>query len=56
MLGGVAELVVTAVALRDLVRRPAEQVRGPRSLWGVGLAVQPVGAPLYLLCGRRRTA
>jgi Phospholipase_D-nuclease N-terminal len=53
VVGGLAELVVTAVALRDLVRRPAAQVRGPKPLWGVGLFVQPVGSPLYLLVGRR---
>jgi hypothetical protein len=56
VLGGIAELVVTAVALRDLLRRPAAQVRGPKPLWAVGLFVQPVGSPLYLLCGRRRSA
>lgn len=56
VLGGLAELVVTAVALRDLVRRPAAQVRGPKRLWGIALFVQPVGSPAYLLWGRRRTA
>jgi hypothetical protein len=53
VVGGIAETVVTAFALRDLVRRPAAQVRGPKPLWGVGLFVQPVGSPLYLLVGRR---
>jgi len=48
------ELVVTAYALRDLVRRPAAQVRGPKLLWGLGLFVQPIGSPLYLCIGRRR--
>jgi Phospholipase_D-nuclease N-terminal len=48
-----AELVVTAVALRDLVRRPSAEVRGRKGLWGLGLFVQPVGSPLYLIVGRR---
>lgn len=56
VLGWLAELVVTAVALRDLVRRPAAKVRGPKPLWGIGLFVQPVGSPLYLLWGRRRVS
>ena len=50
---GVAEVVVTSVASRDLVRRPAALVRGPKLLWAPVLFVQPVGPPLYLLCGRR---
>ena len=51
--GGVAEVIVTGIALRDLVRRPAALVRGPKLLWGPLLFVQPVGSPLYLVAGRR---
>ena len=54
--GGVAEVIVTSVALRDLVRRPAALVRGPKPLWGAALVVQPVGSPLYLVAGRRTPA
>ena len=53
VLGGIAEVVVTSVAFRDLVRRPAALVRGPKPLWGAALFVQPIGSPLYLLAGRR---
>ena len=56
MVGGVAEVVVTSVALRDLVRRPAALVRGPKWLWAPALFVQPVGSPLYLVAGRRSAA
>jgi hypothetical protein len=56
VLGGIAEVAVTAVALRDLVRRPAALVRGPKWLWGPALFVQPVGSPLYLVAGRRTAA
>lgn len=44
-------------ALRDLRRRPAEQVRGPKSAWAAalvlvnGAGVGPLG---YYLLGRRR--
>jgi hypothetical protein len=54
--GAIAELVVTGAALRDLIRRPAREVRGPKMLWGLGLFVQPIGSPLYLLVGRHRSA
>ncbi len=53
VLGGIAEVVVTTVAFRDLVRRPAALVRGPKPLLGAALFVQPIGSPLYLLAGRR---
>ena len=56
VVGAVVELVVTSIALRDLTRRPASAVRGPKMLWRLGLLVQPVGSPLYLLFGRRRSA
>jgi hypothetical protein len=47
-------MALTATALVDLVRRPAEKVRGPKWLWGMLAAVQPVGPIAYLVCGRRR--
>lgn len=50
---GVAELVMTTVALRDLSRRPKSQVRGSKPLWALACAVQPVGPLAYLALGRR---
>ena len=52
--GALAEVVVTAIALRDLIRRPADEVRGKKLLWAMGCFVQPIGSPLYLVVGRRR--
>jgi hypothetical protein len=52
--GGVVEVVVTAWCVRDLVRRPAAGVRGPKRLWALGFVVQPFGPVAYLLGGRRR--
>ncbi|MEP7090816.1 MAG: PLDc N-terminal domain-containing protein [Nocardioidaceae bacterium] len=48
-----AEAVVTTVAARDLAKRPPEQVRGPKLVWGLLLSVQPVGPIAYLVAGRR---
>jgi hypothetical protein len=51
--GGVVELVITAIAARDLRRREASQVRGPKTLWVAAFAVQPFGPIGYLLFGRK---
>jgi hypothetical protein len=50
---GAAELVMTVAALRDLAKRPADQVRGPKAAWRLGAFVQPVGPIAYFACGRR---
>jgi hypothetical protein len=55
IIAGVVEAVLTAAALRDLARRTPEQVRGPKLLWRLACAVQPVGPVAYLLIGRRST-
>jgi hypothetical protein len=51
--GGAVELVITTVALVDLVRRPKRLVRGPKRRWLMGFAVQPFGPIAYLAFGRR---
>jgi hypothetical protein len=54
VVGAAVEAIVTAIALRDIIHRSRDDVRGPKLLWVLGCFVQPVGAPLYLLAGRRR--
>jgi len=54
VVGGAVELVMTTVALRDIIRRPAPEVRGPKLLWVLGFVVQPFGPLLYFGVGRRR--
>ena len=54
VVGGIAELIMTTIALRDLKRRPPGAVRGWKVLWMLACFVQPVGPILYLLVGRRR--
>jgi hypothetical protein len=51
--GGAVEVVVTALALRDLVRRPSSQVRGPKAGWVLWFVVQPFGPLAYFAFGRR---
>ena len=52
IVGGV-ELALTVTALVDLIRRPADQVRGDKRLWALGVLVQPVGPIAYLAWGAR---
>ena len=51
--GGAVEALVTAAALRDLVRRPAETVRGSKAGWVLAFVVQPFGPLAYFAAGRR---
>ena len=46
------ELALTACALMDLAKRPAEQVRCGKRFWALGVLVQPVGPIAYLAWGR----
>ena len=48
------EVALTTTAIVDLVRRPRARVRGPKTLWFLGFAVQPFGPLTYLALGRRR--
>lgn len=54
LVAGAAEAAVTAAAIVDLVRRPKASVRGPKALWLLGFAVQPVGPLAYFKKGRLR--
>jgi hypothetical protein len=50
--GGALESVVTAIALRDLARRPASEVRGPKVAWVLAFFVQPFGPMAYFALHR----
>ena len=54
--GGIAELIMTTIAVRDLARRPAAEIRGWKPLWALTFVVQPFGPMTYLLFGRRRAS
>jgi hypothetical protein len=51
---GAVEAALTAAALRDLSRRPAGRVRGPKAVWALAVFVQPVGPLAYFAAGRRQ--
>jgi hypothetical protein len=53
IVGGVVEVVVTAVAVADLTGRPSSQVRGSKAAWLLSFVVQPFGPLAYFAFGRR---
>lgn len=53
VVSGAVELVLTAIAGKDLATRDASQVRGPKAVWVPLLTVQPLGPIAYLIFGRR---
>lgn len=50
---GLVQISLTIAALRDLRRRPAEQVKGRKSLWVAASFVNFVGPLSYFAFGRR---
>jgi hypothetical protein len=50
----VVHVIVARFTLRDLRRRPASAVRGPKRLWRVWATTNTTGSLAYWLVGRRR--
>jgi hypothetical protein len=48
-----AQAVSSALAWRDLAGRSEDQVRGPKNLWRVIVAINPGNSIAYWLFGRR---
>ncbi len=51
--GGAVEAVLTVAALRDLAKRPSEDLRGTKTSWVLAFLVQPFGPIAYFVFGRR---
>ena len=56
VVGGIAEFIMTTIALRDLAWRPSSEVRGWKPVWVLLFFLQPFGPLLYFAGGRRRGA
>ncbi|MFF5794280.1 PLD nuclease N-terminal domain-containing protein [Paeniglutamicibacter sp. NPDC012692] len=50
---GLAQLALQFVALRDLIKRPAEQVNGSKGAWAAATFLNFIGPAAYLLFGRQ---
>lgn len=55
VVSGVVQVALLLAALRDLRRRPAEQIRGSKRLWSAAVFVNWLGPLAYFLYGRRRS-
>lgn len=49
-----AQLALAAAAYRDLSRRPAARVNGPKAAWALAISVNWVGPIAYFAQGRRQ--
>ena len=47
------EAAAAALAYRDLARRSQDQVRGPKALWRIFIAINPGNSLAYWIVGRR---
>jgi CBS domain-containing protein len=50
----VVQLVIGMLTLRDIKRRPAEQIRGPKWVWRFVGSANTAGSAAYWVLGRRR--
>ena len=50
----VVQLVIGLVTLRDISRRPADRVRGPKWLWRILGTANTSGSAAYWILGRKR--
>ena len=53
VLVSLAQVALTAAAYRDLAKRPAEEVDGPKFVWGIALLVNWIGPIAYFAKGRK---
>ena len=49
------EIVLIAAAERDIQRRPADKIRGPKLLWRAVATQNVIGPAAYFGLGRRRS-
>lgn len=56
ILMGIIQVSLLIAALVDIRRRPAEQIRGRKSLWAMVAFVNYVGPISYFIFGRKQPA
>lgn len=54
VVGGLVQLTLMVSAQRDISKRPAEAIRGPKWLWRLVSMINFVGPVAYFAVGRRR--
>lgn len=54
VLGAIIQITLQGAALRDIAKRPPEQVNGPKAAWVAATFINTIGPIAYFLLGRRR--
>ncbi|GER24403.1 hypothetical protein NCCP1664_28980 [Zafaria cholistanensis] len=49
-----AQIALQSAAIRDITRRPASEVRGPKAAWIAATFINFAGPVAYFVLGRRR--
>lgn len=53
VLGAAIQFTLQGLALRDLAKRPADQVNGPKLAWAGATFINTIGPIAYFLVGRK---
>jgi hypothetical protein len=51
---GIAQVSLMIAAQRDISRRPAEQINGPKAAWRMASMINFIGPMGYFVLGRKR--
>lgn len=51
---GIAQVALMLAAQRDISRRPASQINGPKAAWRVASLINFIGPTGYFILGRKR--
>jgi hypothetical protein len=52
---GIAQMALMVAAQRDISRRPAELINGPKAAWRMAALINFIGPKGYFIFGRKRT-
>ncbi|HJV98847.1 MAG TPA: PLD nuclease N-terminal domain-containing protein [Arthrobacter sp.] len=53
---GIAQMALMVAAQRDISKRPAEQINGPKAAWRMAALINFIGPMGYFVFGRKRIA
>jgi hypothetical protein len=53
VVASLVQIALTVAGYRDLAKRPADEVEGPKLAWGVAMLVNWVGPLAYFAKGRK---
>jgi hypothetical protein len=55
VLGALVQFALQGAALRDLAKRPKDQVNGPKAAWAAATFINTIGPIAYFLLGRKHS-